>query len=113
MKILTRDNVLVIAGKSKGKTGTVSRTLPARQQIVVEKINFVTKHIKKGQGRPGQKIQFEKPIAVSNVKLVCPSCTKPTRVGYSILQNGKKARICKKCGEGIPNQKLTQKTLKT
>lgn len=113
MKILVQDNVLIITGKEKGKQGKVLRSLPALQKIVVEKINVITKHIKKSTSRPGQKIQFEKPIAVSNVKLICPNCNKATRVSYKILNNQKKMRFCPKCQEGIPNQKITKKIIKT
>lgn len=110
MKIITADTVIVIAGKDKGKTGKVTRALPKTGKVVVEKVNIVTKHIKKrSEGGEGQKIHFEKPIDVSNVKLVCPNCKKPARVGYTKLKNGKKARVCKKCQEGIPNQKLAAK----
>lgn len=110
MKILTNDTVLVTAGKDKGKTGKVMRALPKLDKVLVEKVNIVTKHIKKrADGTPGQKIRFEKPIAVSNVKLVCPNCKKPARVGYKRLENGKKARFCKKCNEGVANPTTTKK----
>lgn len=108
MKILTADTVLILAGKDKGKTGKVQRAFPKLGKIVVEKVNVVTKHIKKrAEGQPGQTIKFEKPIDVSNVKIICPNCKKPARVGYKKLQNGKKARFCKKCNEGIRNPKLS------
>lgn len=110
MKIITSDTVIVIAGKDKGKTGKVVKVNHDKKAIVVEKVNVVTKHIKKrNEGEAGQRIKFEKPINVSNVKLVCPSCKKPARVGYKKLENGKKARFCKKCKEGISNPKLSKK----
>ena len=110
MKILSQDTVIVIAGKDKGKTGKVMRALHSAGKIVVEKVNVVTKHIKKrADGTPGQIIKFEKPIDVSNVKVICPSCKKPARVGFKKLENGKKARFCKKCNEGIINPKLSKK----
>lgn len=101
MKVKATDNVLVITGKDKGKTGTVLKTNPGKKQIVVEKINFRTKHIKKSANGAGQKIKYEAPITVSNVMLVCPSCSKATRVGYQIPQEGKKIRICKKCNASL------------
>ncbi len=111
MKILSNDTVLVIAGKDKGKTGKVMRTLTKRDRIVVEKINIIVKHIKKTPQRAGERIKREAPIHISNVKLVCPNCKKPTRVGYTQLKTGKKARICKKCNEGVanPNAKKAKK----
>ncbi|MBU1089806.1 50S ribosomal protein L24 [Patescibacteria group bacterium] len=110
MKILSSDTVLITAGKDKGKTGKVMRADHSARKIVVEKVNIVTKHIKKrADGTPGQIVKFEKPIDVSNVKLVCPNCKKPARVGFKKLENGKKARFCKKCGEGIANPKLSKK----
>lgn len=101
MKIQSSDTVLVIAGKDKGKTGKVMRVLIKQKRVVVEKVNVITKHIKKKQDQPGQKIKLEAPINVSNVKLICPNCKKATRVGYTKLANGKKARTCKKCKEVI------------
>jgi large subunit ribosomal protein L24 len=112
MKIISSDTVLVIAGKDKGKTGKVMRALHSTKKIVVEKVNLIKKHIKKREGQPGKKIKFEKPIDVSNVKLICPNCKKSTRVGYIKLKNGKKARICKKCQEGVPNPKLVKQKVK-
>lgn len=110
MKILSSDTVQIIAGKDKGKTGKVMRALPKVGKVVVEKVNIVTKHIKKrADGTPGQIVKFEKPIDVSNVKIVCPHCKKAARVGYRILENKKKARFCKKCGEGIINPKISKK----
>ncbi|MFH0776583.1 MAG: 50S ribosomal protein L24 [Patescibacteria group bacterium] len=110
MKIISSDNVLVIAGKDKGKTGKVMRVDRKAGKVVVEKVNIVTKHIKKRpDGTPGQIVKFEKPIDVSNVKIICPNCKKPARIGYKILENGKKARFCKKCSEGILNPKISKK----
>jgi len=109
MKIVTSDTVLVTAGKDKGTTAKVVRAFPKLGKVVVEKANVITKHIKKSVHGAGQIIKFEKPIDESNVKLVCPKCKKPTRVGYNILKTGKKARICKKCGEGVPNPKTSAK----
>jgi len=110
MKIISNDTVLITAGKDKGKTGNVMRALHSEHKIVVEKVNIVTKHIKKRpDGTPGQIVKFEKPIDVSNVKIICPNCKKPARIGYKKLENNKKARFCKKCKEGIINPKLTKK----
>ena len=110
MKIQTADTVIVIAGKDKGKTGKVMSIEKSTSRVVVEKVNVVTKHIKKrADGTPGQIIKYEKSIDASNVKLICPNCKKPTRVGYAILANGKKARRCKQCKEGITNPRVKAK----
>lgn len=108
MKILTHDTVIVIAGKDKGKKGKVLRAFPTAAKVVVEKVNVVTKHVKKQGDKPGERIKFEKPVDVSNVALVCPNCGKPTRVGYTQLKTGKKSRVCKKCNEGIQNPNATK-----
>ncbi len=101
MKIKVNDNVLVITGKDRNKTGKVIRTNSKDEKVVVEKLNMRTKHIKKTQTRPGSKITFEAPMNVSNVMAICPNCKKATRVGYKKLETGKKQRICKKCNESL------------
>lgn len=101
MKIKLNDKVAVITGKDKGKTGNVMRVLSKQNSVVVEKINLKTKHIKKTTQKAGEKIQFEGPVNVSNVMLICPNCSKKTRVGYNKLENKKKQRICKKCKETV------------
>jgi large subunit ribosomal protein L24 len=103
MKILTHDTVLVTAGKDKGKTGKVMRVLIKQGRVVVEKVNIITKHIKKTAQHAGERIKLEASIDASNVKLICPNCKKPTRIGYTKLKTGKKTRTCKKCAEGIAN----------
>lgn len=101
MKVKTNDNVLVITGKDRNKTGKVTRVLKKADKVVVEKVNMRTKHIKKTQTAPGSKIQFEAAMPASNVMVVCPNCKKATRVGYKKLESGKKQRMCKKCGEAL------------
>ena len=101
MKLKTNDTVKVITGKDKGKTGKIMRTITSAKKIVVEKVNIRTKFIKKGESRPGERIQFEAPLDVSNVMIICPECKKTTRIGYKKLENGKKERICKKCSEAV------------
>ena len=109
MKIKNDDNVLVIAGKDKGKTGKVIKILRKQEKIVVEKINLRTKHIKKTKEKAGEKIQFEAPISISNVQVKCPGCDKKTRVGYKKLENGKKERICKKCKANLDKTVIKKK----
>lgn len=97
MKIHTDDQVIVIAGKDKGKKSKVVRAIPTDNKVIVEGVNVVTRHMKKQGATPGQKVSFEKPIDVSNVMLIDPKTGAPTRVGYK-LENGKKVRVAKKSG---------------
>lgn len=101
MKVKVNDNVLVAVGKDKGKSGKITRVLKKSEKIVVEKINIKTKHVRKTQQRAGEIIHFESPIDSSNVTIICPRCSKPTRVKYIRLENGKKQRTCKKCNESL------------
>ena len=102
MKIRKNDNVVVIAGKDKGKKGKVRFAHPKDQNILVEGVNFVKKHSKaRGAARQAGIIDLESPIPVSNVMLVCNKCNRPTRVGFEILEDGRKARICRSCREVI------------
>jgi large subunit ribosomal protein L24 len=95
------DTVVVISGKDKGKKGKILVSLPAEERVVVQNANMITKHVKpRRQGEPGGRIEKEGAIHVSNVKLVCPKCDQPTRVGHKV-EDGKKVRVCKKCGKEI------------
>jgi len=96
------DKVMVIAGKDRGKIGTVLKVDRKKERVVVEKVNMVKRHTRPG-GRHAQGgiIEKEAPIHISNVMLVCNKCAQPTRVGRKILEDGSKSRVCKKCGELI------------
>jgi large subunit ribosomal protein L24 len=96
MKIRKGDQIVVVAGKNKGKTGEVMRVMPKQERIVVKDVNKITRHVKKTKDRPGQKISFESPIHISNVMLVDPKTKKRTRVGYEKDDKAKKNRISKK-----------------
>ena len=101
MKIKKDDKVVVLAGKDKGKQGKVLVADPKGGKVVVEGVNVATKHQKpQGQNKEGGIIKIETPLYVRKVKLVCPKCGKGTRVGYK-LADGKKVRVCKKCGAEI------------
>jgi large subunit ribosomal protein L24 len=96
------DRVKVIAGKDKGKEGEIIRALPSKGRVVVEKVNIVKKAQRPTQANPqGGIMSVEAPINVSNVMLVCPSCKAATRVGHRFKEDGKKVRVCKKCGKDI------------
>ncbi|OGO15874.1 MAG: 50S ribosomal protein L24 [Chloroflexi bacterium RBG_16_48_7] len=102
MKIKKNDNVIIIAGKDKGKKGKVRQVLPKANRLLVEGFNLAKRHSKtKGQARQGGIIELEAPMDVSNVMLVCPKCSKPARVGYRVMPDGKKVRICHICEEVI------------
>ena len=101
MNIKKDDKVIVLSGKDKGKQGKVLSADPKAMKVVVEGVNVATKHQKpQQQGQEGGIIKVETPIYVSKVQLVCPKCGKGTRVGYKV-EDGKKSRICKKCGAEI------------
>lgn len=104
MKIHKGDKVKVITGKDRGKEGLVERVLPTKNKVVVENVNVVTRHIKSTSQREGGLVKLNKPIDASNVMIICPKTSKPTRVGYKIV-DGKKYRISKKSGEVIENKK--------
>ena len=102
MVVKSKDTVVVISGKDKGKQGQVVSVRPAEGKITVEGVAMVTKHEKaRAQGQPGGIIHKEAYIDASNVMLVCKKCGKATRVGKKILDDGKKVRVCKKCGAQI------------
>jgi len=99
LKIKKNDKVKVLHGKDNGKTGTVLRYEPAKEFLYGEGVNVVKVHTRsKKQGQPGGIVSKEGPIHVSNVALVCPSCSKPARVGFDVKDSGEKFRVCKKCG---------------
>lgn len=105
MKIKTGDNVIVIAGKNRNKTGKVLRIDKKDNRVVVEGLNKVTRHIKKTKTGKGQKIQFEAGIHVSNIMILDPKTKKASRIGYQIIKD-KKVRIAKKSGEEIKKVSL-------
>lgn len=92
MKIRNADNVMVISGKDKGKTGKVVKVFPVTGKVIIEGVNIATRHIKKQGTNPGQIIKMEKAIDASNVMFVCPITEKPTRLGYVIVTEGKKTK---------------------
>lgn len=110
MKIKKGDTVQIITGKDKGKTGKVLQAFPAESRVAVEGLNLMVKNVRsRQQGAGGQQVQFPRLINVSNVMLVCPKCSKPTRVGYRLpdaksSEDGlvaKKARRCMRCQQVI------------
>jgi large subunit ribosomal protein L24 len=101
MKIKKDDQVLIISGKDKGRKGKVIEALPKEARIIIENINLRKKHVRpKKSGEKGQIVELPGPLSVSDVKIICPKCSKATRVGYK-LEGKKKYRICKKCNQEI------------
>src|ERR671916_2171137 len=102
LKIRKGDRVRVLTGKDRGKEGEVMRALPLEGKVIVDGVNVAKKHQRPTKATmQGGIIDKDMPIPVANVAIVCPSCGKPTRVGYKIDASGDKARICKKCGGEI------------
>ena len=101
MNIKRDDKVVVLSGKDKGKQGKVIKADPQAMKLIVEGVNVATKHQKpRKQGEEGGIFKVETPIYASKVQLVCPKCGKATRVAHKIT-DGKKTRVCKKCGAEI------------
>lgn len=100
--VKTGDTVIVLSGKDKGKKGKVLAVSPKEGKVIVEKVNIVSKHIKpRRMGEPGGIIQAEGAMYASKVQIICPACKEATRVGHEIDKDGKKIRICKKCGKAL------------
>ena len=99
MNVRKGDQVEVLSGKDKGARGEVLRAMPAEGKVVVEGVAIVKRHTKpNAANQQGGRIEKPAAIDVSNVALVCPSCGKATRVGHAEDAEGKKVRVCKKCG---------------
>ncbi len=102
MNLKKGDRVVVIAGKDVGKKGKILRVDPHKNRVVVEGVNIVHRHTRPTQDLPqGGIVKNEAPMDRSNVQLVCPRCSKKARIGVKILDNNKKVRVCRKCGEVI------------
>ena len=100
--IRKNDVVTVITGEERGKTGKVLSVDTASGRALVEGVNFIWKHLRRSQQHPhGARIQKEASLHLSNLKIVCQSCNKPTRAISKKLEDGDKARICKKCRQAV------------
>ena len=103
LKIKKGDRVRVLTGKDRGKTGNVTRVMPAAGKLIVDGVNVAKKHQRATKATmQGGIIDKDMPLPVANVALLCPACGKPTRVGYKIDGDGTKVRVCKKCGGEMP-----------
>lgn len=106
INIRKNDRVVVIAGKDKGKSGRVIEVQPRKRRVLVEGVNVVKRHNKANtrRGVQGGILEREAPIDVSNVMVICPHCSTPTRAGHQVLGDGLRTRACKKCGAAIEKQ---------
>ena len=100
LKIKKKDKVMIKTGKDSGKIGEVLKVFIGTNRLIVSKANMVKRHQRPSQKNPGGILEKEASISISNVSLICPQCDKATRVGFKLLGDGKKMRVCKKCKEG-------------
>lgn len=102
MHVKKGDTVKVLKGKDRGKTGKILEVSQKLGKATVEGLNLYFRHERPKQARQkGQKIQFPRPLEISNLMLICPNCGKPTRTGHLVDEKGIKSRVCKKCKKRI------------
>jgi large subunit ribosomal protein L24 len=99
--VKTGDTVSVITGKDKNKTGKILKVDTRKSAAIVEGLNVVKRHTRARNNQPGSLVEKEALIQISNIMLYCEKCKKPVKAKSSLLQDGKKARVCKKCGESF------------
>lgn len=108
MKFKKGDEIIITAGKDKGKKAKIEKTYPKADTVLLPGLNIFKRHLKKrDEQHPGGIISFPRPLSVGNIQLLCPKCGKPTRIGFKIektsrsASGGKKIRICRKCKSKI------------
>jgi large subunit ribosomal protein L24 len=102
MHIIKNDTVKVVAGNHKGKIGRVLKVFPKANRVIVEKVNLIKRHTRpRSTQNQGGIIEKEAPIHLSNVMLICPKCSKPSRTKVGFLSDGTKVRVCKSCSETL------------
>ncbi|MBJ6725843.1 50S ribosomal protein L24 [Geomesophilobacter sediminis] len=101
LHVKKNDTVVVTTGKDKSKSGKVLTIVPKKDGVIVEGINIVKRHTKARGSEQGGILEKEAPVHISNVALLCPKCNKPVRTKTTVLEDGKKARCCVKCGESF------------
>jgi large subunit ribosomal protein L24 len=99
LKIKKGDNVVVLTGRDKGKTGTVMKVMPKESRVIVQGVNVVKRHTRPAAGQQGGIVEKESTIHVSNVSLIDPKTSKPTRVGFKTVDDGRKVRVARRSGE--------------
>ena len=100
-KVKTKDKVVVLTGKDKGKTGEVLKVFPKENRVVVQGVNVVKKHTRASARSEGGIVEVEASIHASNVAHIDPKDSKPTRVGFKVLEDGRNVRVAKRSGEII------------
>ncbi|MGE5820386.1 MAG: 50S ribosomal protein L24 [Deltaproteobacteria bacterium] len=102
MQIRKNDSVMIIAGRERGKTGKVLRVISDKGAAIIERVNLIKRHTRpKGPQQPGGIVEKEAAIHASNLMIMCDKCNAPVRIGRKILADGKKIRICRRCGEAL------------
>ena len=101
--IRKNDNVVVVAGKDRGKRGRVLQVVPDKNRVVIEGVNFIKKHTRPNPQAniKGGIVEREASLHASNVQIVCPECGAPTRIGRQLLGDGRKVRVCRKCDGAV------------
>ncbi len=108
MKFKVNDQVLVTAGKDKGKKSKIIKVIPQENKVVVEGVNLYSKHIKPMGGREGERVRRERPLPTANVAIVNDQ-GQADRIGYQVAKDGSKQRVFKKTGQAVPEPKETEK----
>jgi large subunit ribosomal protein L24 len=101
-RIRTGDEVVVISGRNKGQTGRVREVIIEKDRVVIEGVNIVIKHMRRGRARQAGRVEVEAPLHISNVMLLDPESKQPTRVGVRKNADGKNERYSKKSGNALP-----------
>jgi len=112
MKFKSGDQVIITAGKDKGKTGEITKVFPKSGKVTVKGVNLFKRHVKPRDGIEGQIITLERPLTISNIAIVDPIDKKPTRIGYQLIKGGGKIRIAKRSGADL-DKKTETKTKKS
>lgn len=113
MKFKKGDQVKVTAGKDRGKSGEISQVFPSKNKVLVKGVNLYKRHLKSREGVEGGIFSIERPLPTASIAIICPTCKKPTRVGYTQPEKGQKVRICKLCKAEIVLPKPATKTKKS
>ncbi len=101
-KIKKGDTVIVTAGRERGKTGKIMRVMPSANRVLVERLNMVKRHQKpRGAQAPGGIVEKEASLHLSNVMVLCAKCQKPVRIARKALEDGRRVRVCRQCGEQL------------
>ncbi len=106
VRLRVNDQVEVITGKDRGRVGKILKIDSKNERVTVERINMIKRHMKPVDAqRPGQIVEREASVHISNLMLICPECTKTVRTGKKILEDGGSVRVCKACGATLTSKK--------